>query len=103
MQVDGNLLRKVANYGSMAGSQVAPVRRGSPSGRVFIDRKTLHVHDLAAELETEFPDSRAGQERFGQRTILGTPLLREGVALGVIGIRRTEVRPFTEKQIKLLV
>ena len=102
MQVDGNLLRKVANYGSMAGSQVAPVRRGSSVGRVFIDRKTLHVHDLAAELETEFPDSRAGQERFGQRTILGTPLLREGVALGVIGIRRTEVRPFTEKQIKLL-
>src|SRR5207247_3988569 len=58
--------------------------------------------DLAAELETEYPDSRAAQQRFGHRTILGTPLLREGVPLGVIGLRRTEVRPFTDRQIKLL-
>ena len=38
----------------------------------------------------------------GIRTVLATPLLREGVAIGVIHIRRTEVRPFTDKQIKLL-
>ena len=40
--------------------------------------------------------------RFGTRTVLATPLLREGVAIGGIVIRRTEVRPFTDKQIKLL-
>ena len=34
--------------------------------------------------------------------MLTTPLLREGIAIGVIHIRRIEVRPFTEKQIKLL-
>ena len=42
------------------------------------------------------------QKRFGTRTILATPLLREGVSIGAINIRRTDVRPFTDKQIKLL-
>ena len=88
--------RRSVKYGS------STIRRSSPLGRVFVDRKTLHVHDLAAELETEFPDAKASQQRLGHRTILGTPLLREGVPIGVIGLRRTEVRPFTEKQIKLL-
>ena len=49
-----------------------------------------------------FPTPRSAQRRFGHRTVLSTPLLREGVPLGVIGIRRTEVRPFTDKQIALL-
>ena len=99
---DGEGLRLIANFGSLPASQEVPLRRSSPTGRIFIDRKSLHVHDLAAELETEYPDARTAQERFGHRTILGTPLLREGVPLGVIGLRRLEVRPFTDKQIKLL-
>ena len=99
---DGDVLRLVANHGGVASSTEAPIRRGSPLGRIFVDRKTLHVHDLAAEIETEFPDAKASQQRLGHRTILGTPLLREGVPIGVIGLRRTEVRPFTDKQIKLL-
>ena len=99
---DGDVLRLVANHGGVASSTEAPIRRGSPLGRIVVDRKTLHVHDLAAEIETEFPDAKASQQRLGHRTILGTPLLREGVPIGVIGLRRTEVRPFTDKQIKLL-
>jgi len=101
-RLDGNVLRLAANYGGLSARQEAPVHRGSPLGRIFIDRKTLHVHDLSAELETEFPEAKASQERLGHRTILGTPLLREGVPLGVIGVRRTEVRPFTDRHIKLL-
>ena len=57
---------------------------------------------LAAEIETEFPDSRARQQFTGTRSILATPLLREGIAIGAIVIRRTEVRPFSDKQIALL-
>ena len=38
----------------------------------------------------------------GVRTVLDTPLLREGIAIGAIHIRRREVRPFSESQIKLL-
>ncbi|MGH7816815.1 MAG: GAF domain-containing protein, partial [Candidatus Binatia bacterium] len=99
---DGNVLRLVANYGGIPAIAEAFVRRSSPVGRVFIDRKTLHVHDTAAEIDTEFPDAKASQQRTGMRTTLGTPLLREGVPLGVIGLRRMEVRPFTDRQIKLL-
>ena len=40
--------------------------------------------------------------RIGHRTILATPLLREGEAIGALMIRRTEVRPFSDKQIELL-
>ena len=68
----------------------------------MIDRKTVHVHDIVTELDTEFPESRAHQQISGSRTILVTPLLREGVCIGAIMIRRTEVRPFTDNQIKLL-
>ncbi len=58
---------------------------------------------MAAESETEFPDgSLSLQRRSGHRTILATPLLREGIPIGTILIRRTEVRPFSEKQITLL-
>ena len=60
------------------------------------------MHDFAAELETEFTDSKSRQQVSGSRTILATPLLREGLAIGTMVIRRTQVRPFTEKQIKLL-
>ena len=71
-------------------------------GRAVIDRQTVHIHDLAAAVETEFPESKSRQSVTGARTVLATPLLREGVPIGAIFIRRTEVRPFTDRQISLL-
>ncbi len=55
---------------------------------------------MAEEIETEFPD--APSRTTGTRTVLATPLLREGVPIGAILIRRPEVRPFSDKQIALL-
>ena len=57
---------------------------------------------MAAEIETEFPDARGLQQLSMGRSVLAMPLLREGVAIGSIVIRRTEVRPFSDKQIALL-
>ena len=100
--VDG-AFKRVAVYGSIPRATTEEtIRPGNPFGRAFIDRKTIHVHDLAKEVDTEFPDSKPRQQITGSRTVLATPLLREGIGFGVIWIRRTEVRPFTDKQIKLL-
>ncbi|HEY3304405.1 MAG TPA: ATP-binding protein [Candidatus Binatia bacterium] len=101
--VEDGSMRHVASFGSMEKpGEVMPISQYSVTGRVIIERQTLHVHDLKQELEIRFPDSREYAERFGTRTILVTPLLREGMPIGAITIRRTEVRPFTEKQIALL-
>src|SRR4029450_756185 len=51
---------------------------------------------------TEFPDAQVAIDREGVRTMLVAPLEREGLAIGAILIRRTEGRPFSEKQIALL-
>src|SRR5215831_5798581 len=103
---DGSALWLVAHCGPIPwanalGEQVI-FSRGVVHGRAIIDRQTIHVHDAVAEVETEFPDSKALREHSGTRTIVASPLLREGVPVGVIVIRRTEVRPFTDKQIALL-
>ena len=78
-----------------------PCTRGTVAGRTVLDRKLVHVIDLLAEAE-DFPEGSANARRFGHRTIAGVPLLREGVAIGSIGLRRTEVNPFTDKQLALL-
>jgi signal transduction histidine kinase len=66
----------------------------------LLQRRTIHIPDIQAEAE-RFPDSLDRQARV-IRTFLVTPLLREGRAIGVINIRRTEVKPFTDKQMALL-
>ncbi|MBI2365652.1 MAG: GAF domain-containing protein, partial [Deltaproteobacteria bacterium] len=99
---DGEILTQVAKFGTMPVPEPNRINRDSPVGRAIVDRKTIHVADLAAEMETEFPESRNRQPMAGTRTMLVTPLLRKGVPIGSINIRRLEVRPFSEKQIKLL-
>ena len=99
---EGDKLRIVAKYGAMPLLEFVPFSRGVPTGRAMLDRQTIHVHDILAEIETEYPDGRIPQQVTGTRTMLITPLPREGGAIGCIAVRRTEVRPFTDKQIKLL-
>jgi GAF domain-containing protein len=101
--LDGEMLKLVAHHGPLPElTERIPLDRGSASGRAVSECQTIHIHDLAAEPEAEFPIGRSLQSRFGHRTVLATPLLRQGVALGSILIRRQEVRPFTDKQIALL-
>ena len=99
---EGDTLRVIAKYGAVPVPEYLPLSRGFPGGRAVIDCQTIHIDDIAAQIETEYPEARVAQQMSGTRTALNTPLLREGVAIGGIGVRRTEVRPFTEKQIALL-
>jgi two-component system NtrC family sensor kinase len=99
---EGGNLRVRAHQGPIAvAEELRPIRRGRVSETAVLDRRTIHVHDLAAS-GAEFPQGQADALRIGHRTTLGVPLLREGQAIGVILIRRLEVRPFTDKQIELL-
>jgi GAF domain-containing protein len=98
----GEALAVVAHHGPIGVDFTElPLRRGVVSGRAFLDRATVHVPDLKAA-EDDFQEGRAYAMRLGFRTILATPLLREDEAVGVLLIRRHEVRPFTDKQVDLL-
>ena len=112
LRLDGDVLRGAASVGpfgrelaSRSGGIEAlelPVSTGSVSGRAVLARRTVHVHDLAAEPEDELPVGRDLQRRFGHRTTLATPLLREGTPLGAIVLFRTEVLPFSDRQLELV-
>jgi two-component system, NtrC family, sensor kinase len=99
LRVEGELLRLVAAFGAPSMPSVRQLTRGHLVGRAVIDRKTIHVRDLAQAL-AEYPETTAA--RYGVQSALAVPLLREGIALGVIRISRTEIGPFTDKQIALL-
>jgi GAF domain-containing protein len=99
---EGDRLRLRAHHGPIPARRVdLPIERGFPSGRALVDREPVHVHDMQAAT-AEFPDGAESALRSGFRTILAAPLLREDEPIGVIAIRRTEVRPFSDKQIALL-
>ena len=100
--VEGDGTRLVASFGSLPAPEFRPMGLESPTGRALLNRETVHVHDLQEAMKTEFPDAQALASRSGIRTFLSTPMLRGGTPIGLINIRRLEVRPFTEKQIKLL-
>jgi GAF domain-containing protein len=102
LRVQNEILQRVASYGEIPTINEFSITRGTPTGRALVDCRTIHVHDIAAELEIEFPEARVPQQLTGTRSLVATPLRSEGVPLGVIVIRRTEIRPFTERQIKLL-
>src|SRR5262245_44231895 len=96
--VDGELLRLTAKRGSIPTAEVRPIVRTRHIGRAVVDRRTIIVPDMQAALD-EFPDAAPYKD---VRTALATPLIREGVAIGVIQIRRTVLRPFSDEQIALL-
>jgi two-component system, NtrC family, sensor kinase len=102
-ELDGQDLRAVAHWGPVP--QDIGVRfqcsREHVVGRAVLERRPVHIIDLQAEAE-EFPEGSAFAKRLGHRTTVGVPLLREGMAVGTIALRRAEVHPFTDKQIALL-
>src|SRR5262249_33014481 len=103
---EGNMLRLAAHKGPIPVFNPAElaIDRDSVAGRAFVDRQRIHIDDLLSVASTEFPRiqtfSFSEQER--NRTILVVPLMREDAPIGTVMIRRTEVKPFTDKQVALL-
>ena len=104
-RLENNLLRLAASYGDIPvgihAREGLPANRERVIGRAVCDRRTIHVRNLAAE-ESEFPAGSSDAKLQGHRTTFATPLLREGAPIGVISIRRWEIRPFSAKQIALV-
>jgi two-component system, NtrC family, sensor kinase len=98
-QVDGDILRLVAHHGPIPTTQMVPLLRGHIQGRAILDRQTIHVSDLQGQTD-EYPESSDRARSLGFRTALAVPLIPAGI--GVIIVRRTEVRPFTDRQIDLV-
>jgi two-component system NtrC family sensor kinase len=102
---DGECCRAAAAYDAPPGSlelwERTPIRagRGTTTGRVLLERRPVQIPDVLADPEYDFPEA---QKLMSLRTTLAVPLLREGVPLGAITLWKTEVAPFTDKQIELL-
>jgi signal transduction histidine kinase len=101
----GGAYRQVATYGftpefkAYIEANPLPRGRGSISGRTAMEAAAVHIHDVLADPEYKLIDAA---RLAGIRTMLGIPLLREGVMIGTFTLHRTSVRPFTEKQIELV-
>jgi GAF domain-containing protein len=104
-RVEGEVLRQWAHVGPipiLAPGESLPLSRGSIIGRSILDRRAIHIEDATGLDPAEYPISAQLQRRWGYRTVLSVPLIRHGVGIGGIAIRRTELQPFTPKQIELL-
>jgi GAF domain-containing protein len=73
--------------------------RGMASGRALLDGQLVHIADVKSDPEYTLVE---GQRLGDYRTILSVPMLREGVPIGVLTLLRSDVRPFTDKQIELV-
>ena len=102
-RLEGERLVSLAHHGTVPGSIsfVVPVARGTVGGRCVLERRPVHVADLQAEHE-EYPEGAAIAREVGFRATLCVPLLREGLPLGTIYLRRAVAVSFTDKQIELL-
>ena len=104
---EGNDLRFRAHHGPIeVYLEKWPITRGWTAGRAFVDGKPVHLRDTLSDEGKEFPDSAAlsafPYTNTRVRSVLSVPMLRESERVGVILLRRTEMRPFSDKQIALL-
>jgi GAF domain-containing protein len=103
---DGEVYRVTAHAGTVTTEYLDMVmrreyrpERGSLIGRTVLERRIIHIPDVLQDPEYQLQDVQAAA---GYRTILGVPMLQDGVPIGVLVVWRLEVRPFSEAEIRLL-
>ncbi len=102
---DGESFRAAAVCNTPPGTlelwQRTPIRagRGTTTGRALLECRPVQIPDVQADEEYYFPEA---QQLMGYRTVLSVPLMRDGTPLGAIGLWKTEVAPFSDKQIELV-
>ena len=104
LQQDGDMFRRVALHNAPATfaefharAPLVDPRKVSDLKRVVETKQVVHVVDTAAE----HPDAPIAKYA-GGRTLLIVPMLKDDELVGIVGIYRQEVRPFTDKQIELV-
>jgi signal transduction histidine kinase len=103
-RVDGELYRPAACYNvtpeQKAWVEENPISPGTGTAiaRVGLHHRTVHIPDVLADPDYTFP----GPRMWGHGTLLGVPMLREGVPIGAFSLQRKEAKPFTDKQIELV-
>jgi two-component system, NtrC family, sensor kinase len=101
---DGEVYRYVAtasfissDYSQAVRGRVFKPGRGTMAGRVALEGKVVHVADITTDPDYAFPEGLAVS-----RTLLGVPLLRDGVVFGTLTLSRQRVEPFTQRQVELV-
>jgi signal transduction histidine kinase len=98
---DGDQLLLVAHHGPIAQVGSLPLTREYPASRSLFDKRTIHIADIQTQTD-EFPEASKRAQHLNFHTILVVPLMREGSAIGIIGLRRTEAQLFTKRQVALV-
>src|SRR6516162_6093048 len=99
---EDNILRSAAVFGEMRRDiGEVPLDRSTVMGRAICDMQPVQLEDQQAAGD-EFARGREFARKFGHRTILAVPLVREGRALGCILVRRHEIKRFEQKDVALL-
>jgi two-component system NtrC family sensor kinase len=104
LTVEDDRLAYVAHFGDferLDQGESAPLNRDTVMGRSIVDKLPVHIADLQGP-DHDFALGREYALRFGHRTTMAVPLIRDDHALGTILIRRAEIRPFEEKHVTLL-
>jgi formate hydrogenlyase transcriptional activator len=106
LKVEDGRLRHAASVGTFGRSIGAeldlPIDRSSICGVALVDRRVLHLADLAGVTGPELTSARAIQQRYGHHSMIAAPMLDGAQPLGTIAVLRREVRPFTERQLALV-
>ena len=102
---DGDVYRVAAcfavshEYEAFIRQQTFTPGRGTITGRALLERRAVQVADFASDPELAVPEAvTVGHIR----TMLGVPLMRQGAPIGVIGVARQRIEPFTAQQIELV-